>query len=115
MADFVSKVGDRGIDFELILKDVTGPIDLTGGTVIWSMWPWNDFATKKVNNQSMTIDPDQSTNTGRVSYAWTANDVDTAGWYLAEVKLTSGGIETRWPRADGDRRYYTLYFGASNT
>jgi len=103
MADFVIKVGDRGISMSVTLKDENGVIDLTGGSTAFSM---RDSTSKKmkVTDTAMTQVTPAS---GIARYDWLAADVDTAGSYEGEVKhTTAGGLEIRFPRSTDDGSEY---------
>ena len=65
--------------FEFTIKDSDGTgIDLTGATIYCSM-QLDGETTKKIDRQTagITIDADQSTNTGQARYEWQATDTDT--------------------------------------
>lgn len=91
--DYVIKRGDRQSIFETVLKDADGvPVPLTGQTVKFILRQVS-ADTAKVN-ASATIDADQDANPGRVTYAPTAADVDTAGVFYVEWQATNGSSLT---------------------
>ncbi len=110
--DFVTSVGDRGIDFVVSLKsDVSGTqttVDLTTYSgVVFYMWPVGS-TTMKIDGVAATI---SNAVNGEVTYAWQAADIDTSGSYRAKFVATNGeGEEVTFPReATGDAdRYLTV-------
>ena len=96
-------VGDRRIPIGDTLADADGTaVDLTGCTVAFRMVLCSDD-TVKINSASATVD---SATDGQVSYAWTADDVNTAGiyayWWI--VTNTATTKVEHFP-ADGRRRF----------
>lgn len=67
---------------EVQLKDENGPVDLTGATVKFLMREL-DGTVKVDSSATITDAPD-----GKVKYAWSSADVDTAADYEAEWEVT---------------------------
>ena len=75
--------------FEFTVKDSDGTgIDLTGATIYASM-QLEGATAKKIDRQTagITIDADQSTNTGQARYEWQAGDTNTAS-SIADANAT---------------------------
>jgi len=101
MTDYFFKKGDTAPAIVAILLDGLGaPVSLVGATVKFHMQAQD--GTVKVN-ATATIDPDQLTNKGKVSYTWGASDLDTVGVYLSEWEVTFlNGTKETFPNKDYD-------------
>jgi hypothetical protein len=104
MYDFEAKVGDTGAALQFHLTDDVGsPADLTGATVTLSMRPVAG-GPLKVAAATCTI---TDATAGRGEYRWSAGDVDTAGEFLAEVRVTLAGRHRTFPAVGAARvRFY---------
>lgn len=101
MSDFFLKVGDRLPLFRVTLKDGNGDaVDLTGCTVAFSMREQGS-ATKKITAAAATVITAAS---GIVEYTWAALDVDAAGTYLCEWRVTTGAGKVQTIPNDGTDR-----------
>lgn len=88
--------GDRRTAIAATLRKHDGSlVDLTGCTVAFLMILASDN-TVKIDEAAATID---DADAGQVSYAWTANDVNTAGEYYAwwVVTRTSDSKKDHYP------------------
>lgn len=88
------KKGDTA-KLKVTLVDDSGPLDLTGATVVFSMT--STSGTVKVNKQSCTVlDQSVTANRGTVTYQFTGTQVNTAGKYYGEWQctLSNGDILT---------------------
>lgn len=83
------KRGATGKPLRAQLRDRAGPVDLTGATVTFRMWPRNSTVLK-VEAVATTEAP---VTDGWVHYAWAEADVDTAGTYEYEFRAV-------WPSGD---------------
>lgn len=93
---FVIKKGDTYTALSATLKDIDGPVNLSGATVVFSMETTSGVS--KVSAQSVTIS-EQTLFPGQVSYAWQPADVNTAGRYRGEFVVTFGnGKQATFPR-----------------
>ena len=93
-------VGDRSKAIAGILQRKNGnvmeDVDLTGETVEFSMYDAAGVA--KVDQTSATVDNATAVGGAEVSYAPTANDVDTAGTYYGYFsRKDSGGLFETFP------------------
>lgn len=81
-------VGARlpNLQVRLVDDDAT-PVDLTGGTIVFSMDDEDGVA--KVTAQAGALVGDGKL--GTIEYAWAAADVDTAKRYFGQFKVTIGG------------------------
>lgn len=107
MADFSLKRGDTAIPLTAILSDNNGPLDLTGITVRFKM-RGATLVNTKVDSPAI-VDPDQTTNKGKVTYEWVDADVDTPGNFVGEFKLFSGGKPLTFPNGN---TYIQIEIGA---
>jgi hypothetical protein len=97
--------GDAGSVIEQTLRRNGVAANLTGASVRFIMAP-APGQPPKVNAPATIVDAAA----GRVSYTWTAADLDTPGRYVAEWQVTfSGGAIETWPtgryiriQVDGD-------------
>jgi len=98
--DFVIKRGDLLPVITATLKDANGAaVDLTGTAVKLLMKKVGGTSAKV--NATATVDPDQVTNKGKVSYAWVGTDTDTGGVYEAEWEVTfAGGKKQTFPNPE---------------
>jgi hypothetical protein len=94
MADFYLKQNNTARPFVAVLRDDEGPVDLTGATVLFVMQQSGESEPKV--SAAAAVDPDQTANKGKVTYAWVSVDVDTAGTFLAEwvVTFDGGGVQS---------------------
>ena len=83
--DFFLNDTKRGYEFN-VTDDEDNPIDLTGCTAILTVFS-QDYSTK-LFSQNATIDPDQVTNKGKVTYQPITADHGTKGAYLGELEIT---------------------------
>lgn len=76
------------------MRDANGVVvNLTGATVVFSMM--DSTGTVHVSLAAVTI---TTAAAGLVTYSWVAGDVDTAGTFRGEFKVTySGGGIQRFP------------------
>lgn len=89
---FYIKQGDLTPTLDATLLDPNGnPVNLTGTTVRFHMTPVGGAI---LINQSATV---VSAATGQVRYTWTGTDTATAGNYLAEFEVTTGGVQQTYP------------------
>lgn len=96
MADFHLKVGDTKEPINATCLDSAGAIvDLTGATVVFRMAQFGSGA-RKVNATATIV----SAAAGTVRYQWLTADVNTAGEYEGEFRVTfSGGAIQSFPNA----------------
>ena len=97
-ADFVTKKGDTEPPIEATLEDADGqPKDLTNANGV-------DFHMKDPREDAAKVDAagsiDDAAN-GKVSYQWTADDVDTEGDFEAEFEVTWSDGDTETFPKDG--------------
>ncbi len=88
------KAGDRAPAISLqVLKESDGvALDITGASVLFVMAIPNE--DDKVSAAATITDAVA----GTVQYAWGATDLDTAGVYRGEFRLTlSGGLQATFP------------------
>lgn len=97
-ADFFLKVGDTEDALEAIIKRDDQPLDLTGYTVNFQMRR-ETLLTSKIDAPAVP-DADQVTNKGKVRYEFADVDVDEAGTYLGEFKLTKAGKTSTYPNGE---------------
>lgn len=100
-ADFTIKRGDTWSPIEAILKDQSGPIDLTTASKVKMLLK---SGSTLIMTGPVTIAPNQSTNeTGKVTYEWEEGDTATIGTYNCEFEIEweSGKIESVPNGADG--------------
>ena len=92
--------GDRARAIADTLVDSNGDVvDLTGNTVKFRMTLESDDSVK-INSSAATID---SATGGKVSYTFTAGDIDTAGNYWGWwIRMTGTGLTEHFP-GDGKR------------
>jgi hypothetical protein len=113
MKEFTLKVGNTGVPLIATLLDADdAAIDLTGATVTLSMALPNS-TTKKINASACTV-LNQSTDKGGVQYNFTSGNVDTAGDYDAEFKVTfAGGAVVLYPTDVGQKSYIRIHIQES--
>ena len=107
--DFIWKKGDNSTPLDLTLKDEDGAVDLTGYTLSFVMTARG--ASTRLIDSAVTIDADQVTNKGRVTYLPTDPQADLdVGWYEAEVKGTDGSTNPiTWPTHwEKDKKWYIV-------
>lgn len=95
MADFYLKKNDTGPALVATLADSEGnAVSLSGATARFHMRVRG--AAALTTDAAATVDPDQVTNKGKVTYSWAAADTDVAGEFEGEFQVTFGGgvIET---------------------
>lgn len=93
---FIIKKGDTFTPLEAVLRDISGRVNLTGATVVFSMK--SIAGVLKVNAQPATIG-EQTISAGSVSYEWADDDVDTVGKYRGEFVATfPNGKSVTFPR-----------------
>ena len=80
------------------LLDGVNPVDLTSATVTFSMD--DEAGTAKVNNASATL---KDGATGKIEYAWSGTDTDTAGLFFGQFVVTIGTDTHRVPNNDSQR------------
>lgn len=97
---FITKRGDLLPLLIATLSDVNGPVDLTNATVQFHM---RDSAGELVIDETATVDPDQTANTGLVTYTWQTGDTDTAGDYEAEFEAVFSGKPITFPKGSNLR------------
>lgn len=91
------KKGDTGDPYTVQLKDVDGPVDITGNTRVQFYMRNAKTGNKKVNGKTADV---LNASEGRVEYKWDSEDVDTAGVFEAEFVVEfANGVET-WPSND---------------
>lgn len=98
--DFFLKVGDTAHDLEVVLELEGVRIDLSPpATVRFQMKDERTGATK-IDTEAIP-DDDQVVNRGLVRYSWSDDDVDRAGNYLGEFKVThANGKVSTYPNGD---------------
>lgn len=101
MTIYYVKQGDTAPAAVAVLLDPSGlPLSLSGATVKFHM---SDQKHVVIIDAVATVDPDQVTNKGRVSYQWVSGDTDDTGVFLAEWQVTfAGGTILTFPNADYD-------------
>lgn len=117
--DFGVKVGSTGNLLNAVLEDGAGlPIPLNSGIDNVKLYMRSlDSDVNKVNGATCTIRDDGTEPLkGSVEYAWAAGDIDTAGVYNAEFKITfSNGKVIRVPEEpkneDESPRYFRIAVG----
>ena len=100
--DWTMKVGDLLPILEVTCEDVNGPVDLSTAAsarlLMHSKETFNiDPTTSPKIDAAVTIDPDQVTNKGKVTYDWISGDTDTKGVYFAEVEVLYGTKPLTFP------------------
>ena len=80
-------VGDTLPPLSVVLMDKNGAVNLRDASVQVGMWPVADKSTRLVNAAG-TIEPNQITNTGGLTYTWAAGDIAVWGPMLVEFKVT---------------------------
>jgi hypothetical protein len=100
------KAGDRLV-FSGVCRDRKGPVDLTGCTARLIFRPVG--ASTPVYTYSLTVDPDQTNNKGRVTYTGTDSTSGiTSGEYVREVEVTMPSLAVRtFPNAGYDELQVT--------
>ena len=94
MADFYIRQGDTVPIIVATLQDANGVVDLTNATSVAFHMANPGTARVKTLGTCDIIDLRE----GKVSYAWTATDTDTAGLWSGEFKVTWGdGTIERFP------------------
>lgn len=105
MADFFLKKGDTAEPLVRILEDQLGAVTL-GGAVIRFQMRAADSPTTKVDALAVA----DLNVTGKVSYDWQSADVDTAGLFFGEFKVTfAGGKVATFPNGED---YIEIEIGA---
>ena len=93
-ADFYKKSGDRLPIFEYTCQNANGTAyDLTGGSAKLVV---RRRATGKVTEFTMVI---SNASLGVVQYAWGSGDLNTPGWYDAEVETTVSSKDATFPNS----------------
>lgn len=97
MADFTIKRNDLLPALEVVLRDADGnPVDLTNATSCVFHMRNTDDKTMKVTDGPCQFDSDRTT--GKVTYAWSGTDTDTAASFVGEFQVTwSGGKIQTFP------------------
>jgi len=80
------KVGDTLPILRARLDDANGAIDLTGASVVIHIRPEKD--TVVLLSQSVTINPNQTTYKGEISYSWITGDISRDGSMQYEFRIT---------------------------
>ena len=88
MADWYLKKGDSEEPMVFDLSDSAGLVELgaPGTEVQFQMRQAGSGETKV--DAAAVVDPDQTNHRGRVRYYWDLEDVDTAGTFWGEFKVT---------------------------
>lgn len=94
--DRIFKQHDTWPPLDVTLSDANGPIDLTDASEVRLLMKGQKTSGAVTVDGVMTIDPDQVTNTGHVTYDWVSPDTDVVDTYQTEFQITwtGGGIET---------------------
>lgn len=96
-ADFTIKRGSRRPALAVTLSDAAGAINLSAASGVRLVMRRVGESTPALD-VAMTPDPNQTTNPGKVSYAWSDGNTDAAGDYDAEFVITwNDGAEQRVP------------------
>ncbi len=107
---FYTKRGDTGIPLEVILKDARGAIDLTGWTVKMIMTPHGKNTPRVIDEAEVAVAPDQTTNKGKISYAWEPEDVEVVGVFDVEfIGTTPTEEQITFPRRQGDEKFLRVF------
>lgn len=73
------------------VKDNAAAVNLSSATTVeMKVVDEPGSATPLIDWTAVTPDPDQTTNTGQVSYTPSSGDVDTAGRYFVQFRVTWG-------------------------
>lgn len=87
MADYFVKQGDDAPSLSVILRDANNnPVNLTGASGSVYLRPAR--AASPLVTRSLTIDPDQVGNKGKVTFSWPVGGLGTVGEYLGEFDIT---------------------------
>ena len=78
------KKGDTGEPYQGTVEDSDGAVDLSVSDGVEFYMENAETGNLKVDGGTMTITDAAN---GKVEYAWTSSDVDTAGTFKAEVKV----------------------------
>jgi hypothetical protein len=107
--DFYASQGDTApVIAEQLLDGAGNPAPLTGASVKLQMW-LPGAAVAKVDAAATITDAAL----GKVSYTWTAPNLDTPGDYLAQWKVTySGGAIERFPNSGYRKVRVSAYVAA---
>lgn len=105
MQSFVLKANDSRPDLLATLEDASGPVNLTGATVQFRLASTLETVdgcgdATYVKNAVLWTKNATITNptTGAVSFAWSAADTGTPGYYLGEFLATfAGGQKQSFP------------------
>lgn len=97
-ADWIMKKDDLLPVLILTLKDVNGAVDLSGASSAkFKMILKGDLGGTPKIDAAVTIDGDQVTNPGKITYTWVSGDTDTIGNYFAEVEVLYGTNPLTFP------------------
>ena len=112
---WISRGDTQPISF-YIVDEVGQAVDLTGATAVLygirdtsfygQTWPMDAATpdTGQIDGSTLTIDSDQTSNRGKVSWTPVVADSEAAGTLAAQVKVTfSGGGIRHYPQRLGDR------------
>lgn len=107
-ADWTMKENDLLPDLELTLEDINGPVDLSTATsaklIMTEKSVFKDTNGAPKISAAVTIDPDQVTNKGKITYAWIDGNTDEDGTYFAEIEVLYGTKPLTFPNGG----YYTI-------
>ncbi len=96
--DWITKKNDLLPILDVVLEDADGPVDLSGVTSLnFKMILKSSLGGTPKVSAAAVPDPDQATNTGKVTYTWQSGDTDTPGVYYGEFEALYGTNPLTFP------------------